>query len=225
MDAARAAESAVMRGDELGPLHGVPIPIKDTEAVAGMPHTIGSLLYKDRIADADSLPAERIKGAGAIVVGKTNLPEFGHAGFTENRLGPPCCNPWNLEPHARRIERRIGGWCCGRGIPRWAWRRRRRFDTHPGLIQRPLRDKGHAGTHASQTGGRCLLSPDQPLLRRSDHTRRSGLCRDDERDGRSCPRRRVSDVAGKPARLYRGAGQGGKGTQDRVEPRHWRRRR
>ena len=97
MNAAREAESAVMRGDELGPLHGVPIPIKDTEAVEGMPHTIGSLLYKDRIADADSLPAERIKGAGAIVVGKTNLPEFGHAGFTENRLGPPCCNPWNLD--------------------------------------------------------------------------------------------------------------------------------
>ena len=61
-----------------------------------MPHTIGSLIYKNRIADADSLPAERIKNAGAIVVGKTNLPEFGHAGFTENRLGPTCCNPWDL---------------------------------------------------------------------------------------------------------------------------------
>ena len=159
MDAAREAESAVMRGDELGPLHGVPIPIKDTEAVAGMPHTIGSLLYKDRIADADSLPAERIKGAGAIVVGKTNLPEFGHAGFTENRLGPPCCKPVEPEPHARRIERRIGGWCCGRGIPGWARRRRRRFHTHPGLIQRPLRDKGHAGPHAPPARGRCLVPP------------------------------------------------------------------
>ena len=96
MDEARAAEAAVMRGDELGPLHGVPLPIKDTEAVKDMPHTVGSLIYKDRIADADSLPAERIKNAGAIVVGKTNLPEFGHAGFTENRLGPTCCNPWDL---------------------------------------------------------------------------------------------------------------------------------
>ena len=94
--AAREAESAVMRGESLGPLHGVPVPIKDTEAVAGMPHTMGSLLLKDHVSDEDSLPAERIKGAGAIVVGKTNLPEFGHAGFTENRLGEPCRNPWNL---------------------------------------------------------------------------------------------------------------------------------
>ncbi len=97
MDVAREAEAAVMRGDDLGPLHGVPIPIKDTEAVAGMPFTVGSLLYQGRIAEEDALPVERIKNAGGIVTGKTNLPEFGHAGFSANRLGEPCRNPWNLD--------------------------------------------------------------------------------------------------------------------------------
>tara|TARA_B100000676_G_C18089911_1_gene858632 strand:+ start:3399 stop:4844 length:1446 start_codon:yes stop_codon:yes gene_type:complete len=95
MDAAREAEDAVVRGDELGPLHGIPVPYKDTEPMRGVRWTHGSLTYKDNIAEIDSLPVERIKTAGAIITGKTNTPENGFAGTTENRVAPPARNPWN----------------------------------------------------------------------------------------------------------------------------------
>lgn len=97
MDAARDAEAAVMRGDELGPLHGIPVPVKDTDSVAGVPFTHGSLPHKDAIGTEDAIPVVRIKAAGGIVSGKTNAPENGFAGTTENRLGPPARNPWNPE--------------------------------------------------------------------------------------------------------------------------------
>lgn len=97
MAAARAAEDAVMRGDVLGPLHGVPISVKDLEMTKGIRTTSGSLPFKDRVPDEDSIVVERVKAAGAIILGKTNTPEFGHRGTTENLLGEPCRNPWNAE--------------------------------------------------------------------------------------------------------------------------------
>ena len=81
MQAARDAESAVMRGDDLGALHGVPISIKDLELTKGVRTTSGSLVFKDRIPDEDSIVVERVKASGAIVLGKTNTPEFGHRGI------------------------------------------------------------------------------------------------------------------------------------------------
>ncbi|MCY4652437.1 MAG: amidase, partial [Dehalococcoidia bacterium] len=97
MQAAREAESAVMRGDDLGALYGVPISIKDLELTKGVRTTSGSLVFKDRIPDEDSIVVERVKASGAIVLGKTNTPEWGHRGTTENKLGDPCRNPWNTE--------------------------------------------------------------------------------------------------------------------------------
>ena len=95
MVAARAAEAAVMRGDELGPLYGVPISIKDLELTKGIRTTSGSLVFQDRIPDEDSVVVERVRQAGAIPLGKTNVPEFGLIGANENRLGDHCRNPWN----------------------------------------------------------------------------------------------------------------------------------
>ena len=97
MDVARDAEAAVMRGDELGPLHGIPVPYKDTEPMAGVRWTHGSLPHTDSIAENDSIPLERVVNAGGIITGKTNTPENGFAGTTENRLGPPARNPWNTD--------------------------------------------------------------------------------------------------------------------------------
>jgi len=97
MHAASEAEKAVTRGDPLGPLHGIPTSIKDLEAVAGVRLTSGSLLHKDDVADSDALCTQRIKAAGAVILGKTNTPEFGASPTTENRLGEPCRNPWNTE--------------------------------------------------------------------------------------------------------------------------------
>ena len=95
MAAARAAEDAVMRGDALGPLHGVPISIKDLQMTKGVRTTMGSLAYKDQVPDSDSAVVERVKAAGAVMLGKTNTPEFGLLGANENRLGEECRNPWD----------------------------------------------------------------------------------------------------------------------------------
>lgn len=95
--AARRAEEAVSKGADLGPLHGVPVSVKDLVCVKGLPMTFGSLLYRDYVPDHDAGAVERLRAAGAIILGKTNTPEFGLMGTTENRLGEPCRNPWNLE--------------------------------------------------------------------------------------------------------------------------------
>ena len=94
---ARAADEAVQRGSELGPLHGVPISIKDLEMTKGVTTTLGSAVFRDRVPDMDSIVVERVKASGAIILGKTNTPEFGQSGSTENKLGEPCRNPWNTD--------------------------------------------------------------------------------------------------------------------------------
>jgi aspartyl-tRNA(Asn)/glutamyl-tRNA(Gln) amidotransferase subunit A len=97
MRSAKAAEEAVMRGEFLAPLHGVPISIKDLEITRGIRTTSGSLVFEDRIPDEDSVVVERVRGAGAVILGKTNTPELGLLGATENRLGDHCRNPWNTD--------------------------------------------------------------------------------------------------------------------------------
>lgn len=94
---AKKAENQVMRGDELGPLHGVPIGIKDLTHTAGIRTTLGSLLFKDFVPKADAVLVRRVKKAGAIILGKTNTPEFGHKGTTDNLIFGTTKNPWNLD--------------------------------------------------------------------------------------------------------------------------------
>ena len=96
-DAARAAEMAIMRGESLGALGGLPVSIKDLEPTAGLRYTSGSKLYADRVAEADGIISERVRAAGGIILGKTNTPHVGHRDMCDNLLGPPCRNPWKLE--------------------------------------------------------------------------------------------------------------------------------
>jgi Asp-tRNA(Asn)/Glu-tRNA(Gln) amidotransferase A subunit family amidase len=96
MTEAHLAERAVLAGEPLGPMHGVPIGIKDMSATKGIRTTYGSLLQQNNVPDQDSIPVERIRAAGAIVVGKTNTPEFGWKATTENMLTGACHNPWDL---------------------------------------------------------------------------------------------------------------------------------
>ncbi|MDA1257727.1 MAG: amidase [Chloroflexi bacterium] len=96
LDDARAAEAAVMRGDALGPLHGLPFPIKDLVPTKGVRTTFGSAAFADNVPDQDDIVVRRIKSAGAIIIGKTNTPEFGHLGYTANLLGEHCRNPWDV---------------------------------------------------------------------------------------------------------------------------------
>ncbi|MFN3447058.1 MAG: amidase [Roseococcus sp.] len=84
--AARAAEAAVMTGERLGPLHGLPLGIKDLEATKGLCTTWGSLLFKDHVPDEDEGMVRRLREAGGIVLGKTNVPEFGLGANTRNAV-------------------------------------------------------------------------------------------------------------------------------------------
>jgi aspartyl-tRNA(Asn)/glutamyl-tRNA(Gln) amidotransferase subunit A len=95
LEQARQLESALMRGESLGPLGGVPISVKDLTAVKGVRTAKGSLLYADYVSDEDSPAVERVKQAGAIVIGKTNTPEFGWKGDSGNRVFGPTANPWD----------------------------------------------------------------------------------------------------------------------------------
>jgi aspartyl-tRNA(Asn)/glutamyl-tRNA(Gln) amidotransferase subunit A len=94
--AAKKAEAAVMRGDALGPLHGVPFAVKDLVNTAGVRTTFGSWALADNVPSADSPAVARLKAAGAILVGKTTTPEFGHKCFTEAPLFGRTANPWNV---------------------------------------------------------------------------------------------------------------------------------
>jgi aspartyl-tRNA(Asn)/glutamyl-tRNA(Gln) amidotransferase subunit A len=97
LDAARAAEAAVLAGDELGPLHGVPITVKDSIDTAGVMTQRGSPIFKGRIPETDAVSVARMKSAGAILLAKTNLPEFSYSTETDNLLTGRSNNPWNLD--------------------------------------------------------------------------------------------------------------------------------
>jgi aspartyl-tRNA(Asn)/glutamyl-tRNA(Gln) amidotransferase subunit A len=94
--AARAAEIAVMRGEPLGVLHGVPLSVKDLIAVGGERFAFGSRTMADNVAAADAPSVERAKRAGAIVIGKTTTSEFGCKGVGDSPLTGITRNPWNL---------------------------------------------------------------------------------------------------------------------------------
>ena len=99
-EAKAAAERAAQRvasGDVLGPLHGVPIALKDTTPTAGHRTTLGSFAYENWVPDNDAAIARKLAEAGAIVVGKTTAPEFAHALNTESPLWGITRNPWNVE--------------------------------------------------------------------------------------------------------------------------------
>ncbi len=92
---ARAAEQAVMRGDKIGALHGLPIGVKDVTATAGIRTTYGSPLYADNVPAEDAEAVRRLKVAGAIVLAKTNTPEFAAGANTVNPVFGATRNPWN----------------------------------------------------------------------------------------------------------------------------------
>ena len=94
---AREAETMVMRGEKLGPLHGIPVSIKDLTFTRGIRTTFGSKIYENFVPQQDAIVAERLKAGGAIIIGKTNTPEFGFKGVTDNGLFGATRNPWNLE--------------------------------------------------------------------------------------------------------------------------------
>lgn len=97
LSAAKAAEAAVLAGEELGPLHGVPFTAKDSIDTAGVLTQRGSPIFRGRTPEQDATSVARLKGAGAILLAKTNLPEFSYWIESDNLLSGRSNNPWDLE--------------------------------------------------------------------------------------------------------------------------------
>src|SRR5262245_18261199 len=96
LEGARAADAALARGDAVGPLHGLPIAHKDLLPTKGIRTTSGSPIYKDFVPDEDALIVERLRRAGALALGKTNVPEFGAGSQTFNPVFGATLNPYDL---------------------------------------------------------------------------------------------------------------------------------
>jgi aspartyl-tRNA(Asn)/glutamyl-tRNA(Gln) amidotransferase subunit A len=94
---AKRIEASLMAGEPVGVLAGVPVGIKDLVCTQGVRTVSGSLAYVDFVPDEDDIVVERLKKAGAIVIGKTNVPEFGYSGVTDNPVFESTRNPWNFE--------------------------------------------------------------------------------------------------------------------------------
>lgn len=105
---ARRIEQDIVAGREVGPLAGVPTGVKDLICTKGVRTASGSYAYTDFIPDEDDVVVERIKAADAIVIGKTQVPEFGYSGTGQTPLAEPTCNPW-------RLDRTSGGSSAGSG--------------------------------------------------------------------------------------------------------------
>jgi aspartyl-tRNA(Asn)/glutamyl-tRNA(Gln) amidotransferase subunit A len=105
---AKVVEADIMAGKSVGPLAGVPIGIKDLVYTKGIKTTSGSIIYQDFVPTEDDVVVERLKAAGAVIIGKTNVPELGYSGASFNLIFPPTKNPWNT-------ERTAGGSSAGSG--------------------------------------------------------------------------------------------------------------
>lgn len=94
---ARESEDRARRGERRGPLDGIPYSLKDLEPTTGIRTTFGSKWFEHNVPAADGAVAGRLKATGAVLLGKTNTPHFGHKDSCDNLLGPPCRNPWRLD--------------------------------------------------------------------------------------------------------------------------------
>ncbi len=106
LKAAKAAEAAVLSGEDLGPLHGVPFTVKDSIDTAGVLTQRGSPIFKGRVPDTDATSVARMKKAGGILLAKTNLPEFSYWIESDNLLSGRSNNPLGCRAHAGWFQRR-----------------------------------------------------------------------------------------------------------------------
>jgi aspartyl-tRNA(Asn)/glutamyl-tRNA(Gln) amidotransferase subunit A len=93
---ARRCEEEILRGDYRGPLHGVPVALKDLYDTAGVPTTAASKIYAHRVPDEDATSVARLRAAGAVILGKTNLHEFAYGVTTDSSFFGPTRNPWDV---------------------------------------------------------------------------------------------------------------------------------
>ena len=148
---ARDADAAVRAANRSGALHGLPVAIKDIQDTAGIRTTYGSERFANNVPAADSGIVARIRAAGGIVIGKTNVPEFSIGANTVNRLFGATGNPFDVDAHVRRLVGRFGRCGCHEhGAARHRFRSRRQ-SAHSGVLQRRRRLPGDAGRRAERT--------------------------------------------------------------------------
>ena len=143
MQQARDAEKAVMRGDVLGPLHGVPLSIKASIDVAGHRCEAGTRLRTGRVAEKNAPLVARLRAAGAVILGVTNTPELLLAWETNNLLYGRTNNPWDLTRTARALHRHLRAETDARSYP---------FDGTFPEIGRPVCATGSCGTDGAHRG-------------------------------------------------------------------------
>src|SRR6478672_13257206 len=117
MDAARAAETEIAAGRVRGPLHGVPVGIKDIIDVAGLPTTCHSKILLENVAAADAAVVAKLRQAGAIVLGKLSTHEFAIGGPSFDLPFPPARNPWNPDHHPGGSSSGSGAGVCAGLFP------------------------------------------------------------------------------------------------------------
>ncbi|MEU8380768.1 amidase, partial [Streptosporangium sp. NPDC048865] len=100
LEQAHKVEARVLAGEDLSPLAGAPVPIKDLNLVKGVPIRFGSATYENFVAPVDDTLVERLRDAGTIMLGKTATPEFGLPCYTETSVSPPSRTPWDLSRSA-----------------------------------------------------------------------------------------------------------------------------
>ena len=118
LERARALEAELAAGRWRGPLHGIPIGLKDNIDTAGVRTTAGSAVYADRVPDEDAEVVTRLEAAGAIVLGKLNLHEFAYGGTSAFTLSGPVRNPWDVDRIPGRVVRRLRARRSRRGCAR-----------------------------------------------------------------------------------------------------------
>jgi aspartyl-tRNA(Asn)/glutamyl-tRNA(Gln) amidotransferase subunit A len=117
MDAARAAERDITAGRIRGPLHGMPIGLKDIIDVAGLPTTAHSKILVDNVAKADAVVTAKLKQSGAVILGKLSTHEFAIGGPSFDLPFPPARNPWNTDHHPGGSSSGSGAGVCAGLFP------------------------------------------------------------------------------------------------------------
>jgi aspartyl-tRNA(Asn)/glutamyl-tRNA(Gln) amidotransferase subunit A len=142
---AKRIEADLAAGREIGPLAGVPTGVKDLICTKGIRTASGSYAYADFVPDEDDVVVERIRAAGAVVIGKTQVPEFGYSGTGQTPLAEPTRNPWNLERTSGGSSAGTRGRGGHRGGAVLAGQRRRRLGPDPGQLLRGVRHQADDG--------------------------------------------------------------------------------
>ena len=186
MAAAKAAEAEAVAGRLRGPLHGVPVGIKDIIDVAGLPTTCHSKILTDNVATADAVCVQKLRGAGAIVMGKLSTHEFAIGGPSFDLPWPPARNPWNTDHHPGGSSSGSGVGRGRRPVPDGAGHRHRRQRAQSGELLRHRRAEADLWAGVAPRRLPALLHA-RPC--RADDAHRRRQCADAAGDRRPRPAR------------------------------------